>query len=263
MDKKIIEERLQTLTNNVRAEHFKLEDIIDMLPLDHSYEETEKMVQSYGLSMDDFHYTFTSIFQYRFYRDVTIVDMFGLTKEEIEKQELSKKAEHQKKYAMISLEENDFDTFISVLDKRLKLDAFKVFYEDIPSGQRYDIFREMYARLEYGFANEKDFLESCFKDRFSSQKWNEAMLKLWLNSSSKSSISIYRGEGTKSTPYEDAFSWTLDKKVAEFFANRFDANGVVYKASVKFDDVIDYIEHRNEQEILVKAEDLNSITRVI
>lgn len=62
-------------------------------------------------------------------------------------------------------------------------------------------------------------------------------------------LTVYRGEGSKSTFVEEAHSWTLDKNRAVFFATRFDEEGIVYTGTVARSDVMAYLE--GEEEVLV------------
>lgn len=71
-------------------------------------------------------------------------------------------------------------------------------------------------------------------------------------------LTIYRGESNKSTPLESAFSWTLSKEKAFWFANRFDnKNPIVYKAEIPIEEVLAYFEPRNEEEIIIDFKKCN------
>ena len=62
---------------------------------------------------------------------------------------------------------------------------------------------------------------------------------------------IYHGINHIYNPNDD-YSWTLDKKVAEFFAYRFKGKGEVVTKLIHYNDAIDYLTSRNEKEILIK-----------
>lgn len=257
-----IKEKIEELSERSKEHLYDIYDMQDLFELDKPLEDTEKELQTIGLSLEDFRYTGFHIFPFRFIKDVTMMDMHSISMEEIRFHKLVERANNQTEYAIDLLRENKFNSFISFVDKRMKMNALEIFYEDIPSVERYDVFREVYARIEYNFQDHREFIINCFKDRFCSQDWNSAKINLFKETKGNRTITIYRGEGSKSSDIKNAFSWTLDKSVAEFFAKRFDSDGVVYKANISFDDVIDYIEHRNEKEILVDYTDLNSIGKV-
>ena len=65
-------------------------------------------------------------------------------------------------------------------------------------------------------------------------------------------LTVYRGEGSESTDYREAFSWTLDINKAYFFASwRGGEKARIVKAQVRKADVVEYLTDRNESEILV------------
>ena len=65
-------------------------------------------------------------------------------------------------------------------------------------------------------------------------------------------LTVYRGEGSESTDYQEAFSWTLDINKAYFFASwRGGEKARIVKAQIRKADVVEYLTDRNESEILV------------
>lgn len=62
----------------------------------------------------------------------------------------------------------------------------------------------------------------------------------------------YRGIANGHNP--NGLSYTLDKSVAEWFANRFgDKDGYVLQAKVKKEDVLCYFDRRNESEVVIDS----------
>ena len=65
-------------------------------------------------------------------------------------------------------------------------------------------------------------------------------------------ITVYRGEASKSTPYQKAISWTTDLNRAFFFAGWRGCDGSrVVTGKVRRRDVLEYIPDRDESELLV------------
>ena len=62
-------------------------------------------------------------------------------------------------------------------------------------------------------------------------------------------ITVYRGIQKDATT--NALSWTLDKNVAKWFANRFNNNGRVVKATINKKYVLAYINGRGEKEVVL------------
>jgi hypothetical protein len=257
----VVNELIDIIDYNLKENYTDLQYLKEILPIK-NYSKIKKEIESIGLSMSDFQYTGVNAVPFRYIKGITILDMMELSKNYCEFMEVEQRVEAQRVLCEGYLLNDDFDGFIDFLDKRLKLDAYKVIYEFIPIEQRYSIFRKIYSRLEYGFNEDKEFLTYCFKDRFDSEDWKEAINNLKKKMKNKKLITIYRGECSKSTPYNDAFSWSTQKKIATFFANRFKNDGKIYKAQVLIDDVLDYIDLRDEDEVLVTADKLQNITRV-
>ena len=68
-------------------------------------------------------------------------------------------------------------------------------------------------------------------------------------------VTIFRG--VDNPEYEYGFSWTLDKNIAIWFANRYeDRKPYVYECTVDKRDLICYFEIRNEKEVIVDLEAL-------
>ena len=67
-------------------------------------------------------------------------------------------------------------------------------------------------------------------------------------------VTVYRGEGSESTPYRKACSWTLSMDTALFFAGwKSESACVLHTGEVNKEDIIEYIDDRNEREIIVPA----------
>lgn len=61
-------------------------------------------------------------------------------------------------------------------------------------------------------------------------------------------VTVYRG-GTDG--YEHGLSWTTERRVAEFFANRFNAQGEVWHATLPKTSFLCYLLSRNEYELIM------------
>lgn len=72
-------------------------------------------------------------------------------------------------------------------------------------------------------------------------------------------ITVYRG--VKPNGKIKALSWTLNKDRAEWFANRFESDGCVYRAVIKKEDVLAYFSCRNEEEIVLDYKKLIDVTK--
>lgn len=70
---------------------------------------------------------------------------------------------------------------------------------------------------------------------------------------------IYRGSGSKSASIGETFSWSLDAYQAIKFAYRDSKQAVVTEAKVKKEHIVDYINDRNESEVLVLPKNVMDI----
>lgn len=145
-----------------------------------------------------------------------------------------------------------------MIDKRIALDFYISAFDDIPDNQKYDCFEDIYSRSEYGFSSlNKDFFLNIFKYK------SKEDLSETIKPDANGLVKIYRGQNTKSTPYKKAFSWTIDKEKAIFFATRFDVdNGKLYEAMVKYEDILAYIDRRGESEVIVNSDCLIDVKNI-
>ena len=72
-------------------------------------------------------------------------------------------------------------------------------------------------------------------------------------------VKIYRGVTEYNQNMVKVLSWTLDRKVAEWFAHRFMSKGHVYAATILKKDILAYYDGRNEQEVVVDFRRLEDI----
>jgi hypothetical protein len=70
-------------------------------------------------------------------------------------------------------------------------------------------------------------------------------------------VTIYRGFNYRSTieepsydPKHDGISWTLSRKTAQWFADRFDGGGEVLEKTIKKSEIFAYLKDRQEEEII-------------
>jgi hypothetical protein len=61
-------------------------------------------------------------------------------------------------------------------------------------------------------------------------------------------VTIYRG--CQKRINEDGLSWSLDKSIAKFFANRFGKKGIILKKTVSKKDIVALLTGRGESEVI-------------
>lgn len=131
---------------------------------------------------------------------------------------------------------------VSVLSKYIELSN--------PGEDLYVLFLDLYRTSDFGFSSlSENGLQKVFAGKSQKQK-QDTEKKL---SSLPDVVTIYRGEGSKSTPYEKSFSWTTSYKAACFFACRIPSleNSRIITAHVSKCDIIEYFPNDDEKEVLV------------
>lgn len=131
---------------------------------------------------------------------------------------------------------------VSVLSKYIELSN--------PGEDLYVLFLDLYRTSDFGFSSlSENGLQKVFAGKSQKQK-QDTEKKL---SSLPDVVTIYRGEGSKSTSYEKSFSWTTSYKAACFFACRIPSleNSRIITAHVSKCDIIEYFPNDEEKEVLV------------
>jgi len=125
----------------------------------------------------------------------------------------------------------------------------------------YHLFFSNYILSDYGFSSvSSDTLKTILDSKTTKDiQKTEGKLQLLPDT-----IKVYRGGNTASTPYEKAYSWSLDINVANFFASRRGmGTGYIVEGEVSKKDVLDvFLEDRGEQEVIVDPNNIH-ITREI
>ncbi len=145
----------------------------------------------------------------------------------------------------------NYKKLFNFVEKKILIPFFVEIYDKIPDSQKYDIFKDLYVRSEYGFDMiPKKILQDCFEKRTLSTEWKKRIESL-KKKAKDGKLTVYRGVGTQSAE-KDALSWTLSKKTAKFFSNRFGGNGKILTKEIPLEKAMDYIEDRGESEVLIK-----------
>lgn len=144
------------------------------------------------------------------------------------------------------LEQKDYSLFYFYIPTCMRIFDFERRYLDIPEDMVAEVWVEnIYTALNYGFSNHDKQIVDYVMARSKRRKGIKSLI-------------IYRGEGTKSTPTEQAYSWTTDLNIALWFA----ARGVgkrVLKADALIEDIAFFVDNRNEHEIIIAPDKVQNI----
>lgn len=155
-------------------------------------------------------------------------------------------------------EEGKYQQFFTFLSSQFTFDVFFTEMENIPKEERYPLFQSLYVRNEYGF---QDIESNEIRELFALQ--NDRTFEQHLSVDKDGFVTIYRGMQERSAPAHLAYSWTTSKAVARRFAMRFNSlDCTIYQGKIRLEDIVDYIQSRGEEEILIFPEKLTEITNL-
>lgn len=122
----------------------------------------------------------------------------------------------------------------------------------------YDLFFSVYTSSDFGFKgiSPENFELIVSTKTKSDMKKTEKQLK-----DLPETLTIYRGEGSHSTPTNKAYSWTLDINMANFFACRLGMDEAqIITARVNKNKVVDcFIKDSNEKEVIIRPADIEIV----
>lgn len=147
-----------------------------------------------------------------------------------------------------------WDYVLAYADKKVSFPVLSYIMRVADPTQLAELFIETYNRNEYGFDRiSPDMVRKAFEH----PPGDEYDIKqATVEPDDEGYYTIYRGSTEKSTTLDKAYSWTLRRDVAKFFATRFESTGIIYQGKVHKDKIKAYINGRDEEEVLVFPEDV-------
>lgn len=175
------------------------------------------------------------------------------------------------------VQENKFYLSLLCLPAAMKMEYFNKLVSKkrskIPN--LYNLFLGSYTESDYGFIGIKqETLDYIFNSKTPNEKRKTTMrLKHLLAHQANperpslrhvpDTITVYRGENSASASYEFAYSWSLNIRGAKKHAiRRGNGSAIVRKGEVNRKDVLEYIDSRGEQEIIVNPSSVRNIQTV-
>ena len=110
-----------------------------------------------------------------------------------------------------------------------------------------------------------NFKQKELLDLFRKSKQEEMMTEDEIETlrSLPETVSVYRGVTSYNAGMVKALSWTLDQKVAQWFADRFGENGTVYEAEISKEHILALFKGRNEWEVIVEPDHLLQLSEAL
>lgn len=143
--------------------------------------------------------------------------------------------EYEKRFYR-AYEDGKYDDVSKYFDQKFQPIVFNIFYSKMPDEDKFKNFIEMYKICDY-VLNKLTLKIVREIHKFVPKE----LLEKRKNSSLADCdgyINIYRGVGSKSSKGSKAISWTTDKEIAKWFANRFNRVGTVISGKIHIDDVV-------------------------
>lgn len=229
---------------------------------DFTYDDFISYIESLDLNYECFYIDFANWVIPAWYIDGFVtIPIHALSKEYIEMIRLKDIVLYRKKSIEAALKERRYGSIFVLIEKCFRMSYFLDIYESLTDEEFLDLFEFVYSSCEYNFDMllTEEVLERLKKAN-KTNKIKEALLEKY--NIKDNVITIYRGEADESTHYEDgAFSWTLDPEVADFFANRFNAEyPKIYKANVNVGDILMVID--KESEVLISPNSLLNVEEI-
>ena len=157
----------------------------------------------------------------------------------------------------------EFHSSILSLPDRMRFSYFEMLVDkygsDIPGF--YQLFFGFYQASDYGFSD----VSKAVVDAALAAKTEEDIAITEANTRDLPDVvTIYRGGNSASTMPDEAYSWTTDINVANFFAaRRGTEDGYIVKAEVERADIIEYYPKEWEREVIVSPENVRVTDNLI
>lgn len=176
------------------------------------------------------------------------VELEGLySAAEIEKMVLKEIAYERKQ-----VENQDYAHIFFTLNGKMKAEYLDYILEqDKPVKNLYQMFHAVYVSTDFGASViSKDNVRKAILAMTEEEKTELVNQMAQL----ADTITIYRGEGSASVGYQNAYSWSLDPNVAAFYATRLGSmGGRIIEAEIKKEDILCFGSSA-DQEVLVFSE---------
>ena len=155
--------------------------------------------------------------------------------------------EHKVKGVKDALANNKYSSYIFLHERPYRLDAFTLIQSKLSDTQYWSLLSDIWTDTEnqwQGLNKWKQLLSSNRPSRH--YLMNEEEFNLL--QSLPDEVIIYRG--CQAGINENGLSWSLNKKKAEFFANRFGKEGIILERKIPKSNIIAFLNGRGESEVI-------------
>lgn len=227
---------------NLSLESLEIASELLEVEMEDLYYDPESTFQPFCYWDGLFYYRFITLqeeaLQMKMGETYTLVDHFNIMQERF----------------MNLIEEGEWNKAIFLSDKKVSFLVFEALKNEIPEEDQKDLFLEIYQRNEYGFNRLNVEMVKEILSLPTSEKYDVKHHEV--KPDKEGYYTIYRGITPESTPVEQAYSWTFDRKTADFFANRFNSNGQIVEGKVHISKIQAFLKGRGEEEVIIFPENV-------
>lgn len=212
-----------------------------------NYEACKKKLESIGGSIENVYVTDAALnnIYYIEKENGVYLELFPFCVEHMDMMEFEQRIPVVRKSQLQYLNKHKYSVFYSMIPECMRVYDFQQRYLTIPQDEVTEAWLTVYTNVDYGFS-----------------AWDKDVIKYVINHApshnKKGNYTIYRGEGTTSTGIENSFSWTTDINTALFFAAMWEGKRV-WKANVKAENIVFFIDERDEHEVIIAPEDIENL----
>jgi hypothetical protein len=147
-----------------------------------------------------------------------------------------------------ALDTKNFSQYVFLHERPYRVSVFKDIKHELTDENYWKLLSSIWTDTENSYQD-----LGTWKNLFKSKRGqrHNLMTEDELNTmeSLDDTVTIFRG--CVKNLNEDGLSWTLDKERAEWFANRFDQEGIVIEKAIGKEKIVAYFGGRGEEEIIV------------
>lgn len=147
-----------------------------------------------------------------------------------------------------NIENGDYFHSLMVLNDKMRMEMLNLLVENGKVENGYALFKNFYQTSDYGCS---EITNDTMRKLYSMKTQEQIAETEKCLSKFPDKVTVYRGEGDRSSGWQNSKSWTTDINVANFFATRMVGDSAkILVAEVDKKDIIEYFEYENECVIL-------------
>lgn len=241
--------------------HNSLIPIVELEVLDQkwtgfSFHDSKLFLESLGLNIAEFYVDMNNpLAAFCYYKYPVLIEFPAFTIECLTAIRIHESVRLEKLRLNTCIEASNFSDFFFIINRRLALEAYLREYYLIPDNKKYSLFWYIYSLCNLKL--------SCFTNEFINNilSYSSEIVPASLLDKDDC-ITIYRGQGIKSRPINEEYSWTNDVNIAISNACESENQRYIYQARVSKDQVLAYIKRKNQKELIIRPKAAQNIKKL-